>query len=123
MEPADGPPSSASTTAATCTRSFFLNFAGSMKPRYGGDVSTDSLRHFDEPARLTANATLTGAVPPTVAVAVQRFVNGSAFTVSFGCVGAGDEAVAPAFSSSAPIAGTETVSLPLPSLSAEPEPS
>src|SRR5712691_6848850 len=68
-------PSSPRAIATTLTRSFLWNLAGSRNARYGGDVSTARRRHADP--RRTANATLTGALPATVAEAAQRLVSSS----------------------------------------------
>ena len=75
-------PSSPRAIATTSTRSFLWNFAGSRNARNGGDVST-AKRCQVEPRR-TANATLTGAVPATVAEEAQRFDSVSPTRASFG---------------------------------------
>src|SRR6478672_10312086 len=108
-------PSRPRAIATTLMCSLRLNFAGSMNPRNGGDVSTSSRCHAPD-ARRTTNATLTGAAPPTVADAAQRFVRASAFTRSFG-FGGPDAAIGfSASSTTAVVPATGTVRLPFAAL-------
>ena len=81
-------------------------------------MSTSSRFHVCEPARRTANATLTGRLPATVAVAAHRLLRSSPLTASFGAAAAWSGIVEAASSRTAPTAGTETVSVPAASLDA-----
>ena len=78
-------------------------------------MSTSSRRHGPV-ARLTRNATLTGAVPPTVADAAQRLESGSPLTTSFGLAGRRLGIGVWASRSTAVVAETGTVSTPAASL-------
>src|SRR3954469_14289590 len=98
--------------ATTLMCSLRLNFAGSMNPRNGGDVSTSSRCHAPD-ARRATNATLTGALPATVADAAQRFVSASPATRSLGFAGADAAIGVSASSTTAVVPPTGTVRLPL----------
>ena len=71
-------PSLALTTATSETVSPRLYRRGSRKTRYGAPSSTPSRAQAFAPGRRTANVTLTGSPPATVAVTTFRFVNRSA---------------------------------------------
>src|SRR5256885_13933982 len=106
-------PSNPRAMAITSTCSCGRNLAGSMNPRKGGEVSTSRRCHAVAPTRRKANATLTGALPDTVAAAATRLLRSSGRTTSLGLVGAPAKTEPSAFNSVMPTPPTITSSLPV----------